>query len=509
MAGNPINLARLIPAPNHNADMKTLTPEPDVLIVGAGPTGLTLAAELALAGVYVVVLERRADQAIAGARAGGLHPRTLEMFDQRGIAQRFIAQGQQYPVVLFPGATLKTGDLPSRHAYWLGLWQENIERTLADWVAELKVPICRGVEFADFEQDDAGVTVALADGSTLRAKYLVGCDGGRSLVRKKAGIEFPGWDPSISYLIAEAAMTAEPPWGMRYGAKGTNALGKLDDKRVRAVLIEEQLRQGDAPSLEDLRAALIAAYGSDFGVHDVAWLSRFTDAVRQAASYRDRRVLLAGDAAHVHSPVGGQGLNLGVQDAMNLGWKLARVVKGICPSSLLDTYQAERHPVTARALRTTLAITALSRGDERTGALRETLSELMQLDEPRHWYAAMQSGLDVRYDLGSGHPLLGRRMPDIDLNIGGATKRLFTLLHEAKPLLVNFSDRGSLNLAPWSDHVRSIDAQYSGEWNLPAVGPVPAPGAVLIRPDGHVAWAGNSTGEGLEEALTTWAGPPA
>jgi 3-(3-hydroxy-phenyl)propionate hydroxylase len=490
--------------------MKTLTTELDVLIVGAGPTGLTLAAELALAGVYVAVLERRVDQAIAGARAGGLHPRTLEMLDQRGIVQRFVAQGQKYPVVLFPGTTLATGDLPSRHAYWLGLWQENIERTLADWVAELKVPICRGVDFADFEQNDAGVKVVLADGSTLRAKYLVGCDGGRSLVRKKAGIEFPGWDPSISYLIAEAAMTAEPPWGMRYGAKGTNALGKLDDgKRVRAVLIEEQLRQGDAPTLDDLRAALIAAFGSDFGVHDVAWLSRFTDAVRQAASYRDRRVLLAGDAAHVHSPVGGQGLNLGVQDAMNLGWKLAQVVKGTCPHSLLDTYQTERHPATARTLRTTLAITALSRGDERTGALRETLGELMQMDVPRHWYAAMQSGLDVRYDFGDGHPLLGRRVPDIDLTAGGVPQRLFSLLHEAKPLLINFDAPGSLNIAPWSDRVRSIDAQYSGAWTLPALGPVPAPGAVLIRPDGHVAWAGDSNGKGLAEALTTWFGPPA
>jgi 3-(3-hydroxy-phenyl)propionate hydroxylase len=490
--------------------MKTIATEQDVLIVGAGPTGLTLAAELALGGVSVAILERRADQTIAGARAGGLHPRTLELFDQRGIAERFIAQGQKFPVVLFPGVTLSTGDLPSRHNYWLSLWQENTERTLADWVAELKVPIHRGVEVTDVEQDDAGVKVVLADGSTVRAKYLVGCDGGRSLVRKKAGIAFPGWDASISYLIAEAAMTAEPAWGLRYGAKGTNALGKLDDgKRVRAVLIEEQLRQGDAPTLDDLRAALIAAYGTDFGVHEVAWLSRFTDAARQAASYRDRLVLLAGDAAHVHSPVGGQGLNLGVQDAMNLGWKLAQVVKGISPQALLDTYQAERHPLTARVLRTTLAITALSRGDERTGALRETLSELMQKDVPRHWYAAMQSGLDNRYDFGDGHPLLGRRMPDLDLVTGEAPQRVFTLLRAAKPLLLNFGEPGRLNIAPWSDRVRLIDAQYSGAWQLPAIGQVAAPGAVLIRPDGHVAWVGDSAGKGLPEALTTWFGSPA
>jgi 3-(3-hydroxy-phenyl)propionate hydroxylase len=487
--------------------MKTLESEHDVLIVGGGPTGLTLAAELALAGVEVAILERRADQSIAGARAGGLHPRTLEVFDQRGIVDRFVTQGQKYPVVLFPGATLSTADLQSRHHYWLGLWQENIERTLADWAAELNVSIQRGVEVTDFEQDDAGVKVLLADGRALRAQYLVGCDGGRSVVRKKAGIVFSGWNPSISYLIAEAEMTAEPAWGMRYGAKGTNALGKLDDgKRVRAVLVEEELRHGDAPTLDDLRDALISVYGTDFGVRNVAWLSRFTDAARQATSYRDRRVLLAGDAAHVHSPVGGQGLNLGVQDAVNLGWKLAQVVNGISPQSLLDTYQAERHPVTARVLKTTLAITALSRGDERTSALRETLSELMQMDVPRKWYSAMQSALDIRYELGLGHPLLGRRMPDLDLATAEGPQRVFALLREAKPVLLNFGEPGSLDVGAWSDRVRAVDAQYSGAWELPAVGSVPPPDAVLIRPDGHVAWVADSDRRGLVEALTTWFG---
>ena len=479
----------------------------DVLIVGAGPTGLTLAAELALAGVDARVLERRTTQEIAGARAGGLHPRTLEVFDQRGIVDRFLAQGQKHPVVLFPGAVLSTADLATRHPYWLGLWQENIERILADWVGELGVPIQRGVEVAGFEQDDEGVQLALADGVSLRARYLVGCDGGRSLIRKQARIEFPGWDASISYLIAEAETTEEPQWGMRYGPKGTNALGKLDDgKRVRAVLIEDQLRHGEVPTIDDLREALVAAYGTDFGVRNVAWLSRFTDAARQAASYRQGRVLLAGDAAHVHSPVGGQGLNLGVQDAMNLGWKLAQVVARTSPEALLDTYQAERHPVTARVLRNTLAITALSRGDERTGALRNTLGELMQTDVARHWYAAMQSGLDVGYDCGKGHPLLGRRMPDLELAADGS-RRLFTLLHAAKPLLLNLGEPGSLTAGRWSARVRTIDARYSGDWQLPGIGTVPAPGAVLIRPDGHVAWVGDSAGTGLSDAQTTWFGP--
>src|SRR6185369_10009397 len=225
-------------------------------------------------------------------------------------------------------------------------------------------------------------------------------DGGRSLIRKQAGIDFPGWDASLSYLIAEVAMTGEPAWGIRRDERGINALGKLEDgKRVRLVLNERHVRQGE-PTLSDLREALVAVYGSDFGVHDVTYLSRFTDAARQAASYRERRVLLAGDSAHVHSPAGGQGLNIGVQDAVNLGWKLAQVVKGTSPESLLDTYQAERHPIGARVLKTTMAATALNRGDERTKALRETMSELLKMDEPRKRYAGMMSGLDVHYDLG-------------------------------------------------------------------------------------------------------------
>lgn len=235
----------------------------------------------------------------------------------------------------------------------------------------------------------------------MRAQYLVGCDGGRSLVRRKAGIDFRGWDPDISYLIFEAEMAEEPAWGIRHGEKGIYALGKLEDgKRVRGVVTEQRLTQGGEPTLDELREALIAAYGTDFSIHDVTRLSRFTDAARQATSYREGRVLLAGDAAHVHSPAGGQGLNIGVQDAVNLGWKLARVVKGTSPESLLDTYQAERHPVGARVLKHTMAITALNRGDERTSALRETMSEVMQMDQPRKWYAAMMSGLDIHYDFG-------------------------------------------------------------------------------------------------------------
>jgi 3-(3-hydroxy-phenyl)propionate hydroxylase len=482
-----------------------------VVIAGGGPTGLMLAAELALARVDVAIVERRASQDLEGSRAGGLHSRTIEVLDQRGIAERFLSQGKVMQVAGFAMVPLDISDFPTRHNYGLALWQDRIERILAAWVDELAVPIYRGLEVTGFAQDDTGVDVELSDGRSFRATYLVGCDGGRSLIRKNAGIDFPGWDPSVSYMIAEAKMTAEPEWGIRRGDRGNNAIGKLDDgKRARMLFVEPQVRQGDepAPTLADLREALIAVYGTDYGVHDVTWLSRFTDATRQAASYRDSRVLLAGDAAHVHAPAGGQGLNIGVQDAVNLGWKLAQVVHGTSPESLLDTYQAERHPIGARVLRTTMAATALSRGDERTNALRETMSELLKLDEPRKRFAAMMSGLDVCYDLGAGHPLLGRRMPDLDLVTENGPRRVFTLLHEARPVLLNLGEPGALDIAPWANRVQLIDARYAGVWELPVLGAVAAPRAVLIRPDGHVAWVGDGTDHGLREALTDWFGPP-
>ena len=468
-----------------------------------------LAGELALARVVVAIVERRASQDLAGSRAGGLHSRTIEVLDQRGIADRFLSQGRVMQVGGFAMIPLDISDFPTRHNYGLALWQESIERILAAWVGELKVPIHRGREVTGFAQDDNGVDVELRDGRSLRATYLVGCDGGRSLIRKKAGIDFPGWDPSISYLIAEVAMTEEPAWGIRRDERGINALGKLEDgKRVRVVLNEPHVRQGDEPTLDDLRAALIAVYGTDFGVHNVTYLSRFTDAARQAASYRERRVLLAGDSAHVHSPAGGQGLNIGVQDAVNLGWKLAQVVNGRSPESLLDTYQAERHPIGARVLKSTMAQTALNRGDERMKALWETMSELLKMDEPRKRYAGMMSGLDIHYDVGSGHPLLGRRMPDLDLVTESGPRRVFALLHDARPVLLNLGEPGALDITPWADRVQRVDARYAGVWDLPVLGAVAAPTAVLIRPDGHVAWVGDGTDQGLRDALTTWFGPP-
>jgi 3-(3-hydroxy-phenyl)propionate hydroxylase len=491
-----------------------------VVIAGGGPTGLMLAGELALAGVDVVIVERRPSQDLAGSRAGGLHSRTIEVLDQRGIADRFLAEGQVAQVAGFASVRLDISDFPTRHNYGLGLWQNHIERILAGWVRELGVPIHYGSEVTGFAQDDTGVDVELSDSRSLRAEYLVGCDGGRSLVRKAAGIDFPGWDPTTSSLIAQVEMTEEPELGIRRTATGVHALGKVKYEirdgavvyekggTVGVMLTESQVGTSE-PTLRDLSEGLIAVYGTDYGIHSPTWISRFTDTTRQAAAYRKGRVLLAGDAAHVHSPVGGQGLNTGVQDAVNLGWKLAQVVKRTSPESLLDTYHAERHPVAARVLRNTMAQVALMRVDDRIEALRDSVSELLSMDEPRKRFAAMMSGLGIRYDLGEGHPLLGRRMPDLDLVTANGPVRVFTLLHHARPVLLNFGEPGGVAIAPWRDRVQVIDAECAGPWELPAIGPVAAPTAVLIRPDGYVAWVGDQTQVGLADALTTWFGPPA
>ena len=352
-------------------------------------------------------------------------------------------------------------DFPTRHPYTLAIFQNGIERILADWVAELRVRIHHGREVTGFAQD-AGVDVELSGGESLRAQYLVGCDGGRSLIRKAAGIEFPGWDPTRSNLIAEVELTEEPPTGVRHDAAGVHGLHRLaDGKTLRVVTTEQQVGAGGEPTLRDLSEALIAVYGTDFGIHNPTWISRFTDMTRQAAAYRAGRVLLAGDAAHVHYPAGGQGLSLGVQDAVNLGWKLAQVVDGTSPESLLDTYHEERHPVAARALRYTMAQTALQRHDERMKALVEVIAEVANLDEPRKRLAGLISGLDIHYDLGEGHPLLGRRMPDLDLVTADGPLRVFELLHDARPLLLNLGEPGRLDIAPWADRVRLIDASHT------------------------------------------------
>jgi 3-(3-hydroxy-phenyl)propionate hydroxylase len=492
-----------------------------VVIVGAGPTGLMLAGELALAGIDVAIVERRPDQALGGSRALGLSARTLEILDQRGLVGRFLAEGQTAQVAGFAVTRLDISDFPTRHNYGLALRQKHVERILAGWVSELAVPVYRSVDFTSFAQDKSGVTATFSDGTSLRTSYLVGCDGGRSVVRKAARIEFPGWDATTSNILAEAEMAEEPPMGIHRTALGLHAFGREkyeihDGKIVYAdegpieVMVTEKITGATVdPTPADLSEALVAACGTDYGIHDVTWISRFTDMSRQAAAYRTGRILVAGDAAHVHSPVGGQGLNTGVQDAVNLGWKLAQVVKGISSEDLLDTYHAERHPVAARVLRATMAQVALQRTDDRTDALREIVLELLGMEEPRRRVAAEMSGLGIHYDLGEGHPLLGRRMPDLDLIRIDGPLRVFALLHDARPVLLNFGEPGGFDIAPWRDRVQLIDAKFDGVLELPVLGAVPLPAAVLIRPDGYVAWVGDSSGPGVVDALSTWFGPPA
>jgi 3-(3-hydroxy-phenyl)propionate hydroxylase len=475
-----------------------------VVIAGGGPTGLMLAAELTLAGIDVVIVERRASQDLDGSRAGGLHSRTIEVLDQRGVAERFVSAGQEHRFVGYAGTFLDISDFPTRHNYLLALWQSDFERILAEWVEELEVPILRSCEVVGFAQDDTGVDVELSSDISLRAEYLVGCDGGRSLIRKTAGIDFAGWDPTTSHLIAEVEMDEEPEIGMRPEGGGIGPVNRAEGGGpYRVVLLEQHLDHANEPTLQYLSDALIAAYGTDYGVHSPTWISRFTDMTRQAASYREGRVLLAGDAAHVHGPQGGQGLNTGVQDAVNLGWKLAQVVDKISTESLLDTYHAERHPVGARVLRNTMAQVALARTDERSQALRHTMLELLSMDEPRQRIAGMISGLDIHYDLGEGHPLVGRRMPDLEVRTAEGPTRVFSLLHDARPVLLDLGEPGGFDISPWP-RVRLVDADHAGVWELPVVGEVAAPPAVLIRPDGHVAWAGELTDPELPRALATW-----
>jgi 3-(3-hydroxy-phenyl)propionate hydroxylase len=481
-----------------------------VVIAGGGPTGMMLASELALARVDVVIVERRASQDLAGSRAGGLLSRTIEVLDQRGVADRFLVEGQAMQGQGFAGISLDISDFPTRHNYALALWQRDFERILADWVVgELKVPIRRGCEVVGFAQDESGVDVELSGDTMLRAEYLAGCDGGRSLVRKAAGIEFAGWDATTTFVIAEVEMREQPQIGIRPEGGGIGPVNwPQGGGPYRVVLKKQQVEHISGPTMEDLREALIAAYGTDYGAHSPTWISRFTDMTRQAVSYREGRVLLAGDAAHVHSPHGGQGLNTGVQDAVNLGWKLAQVVNGTSSESLLDTYHAERHPVGARVLHNVMAQVALSTHDDRHQALRDIMGELLTMDEPRRRIAGMLTALDIHYDLGEGHPLLGRRMPDLDLVTVNGPLRVFTLLHDARPVLLNLGELGGFDIGPWADRVQLIDAEYAGAWELPILGAVPAPTAVLVRPDGYVAWVGDRTGLGLADALIMWFGPP-
>lgn len=480
----------------------------DVIVVGSGPTGMMLGAELVLAGVDVVILERRLTPDLVSSRAGGFHSRTIEIFDQRGIAERFLSAGQTGQTARFGTSTLDISDFPTRHPYGLGLWQNLMEPIMREWIEELGVRVESGRDVTSLSQDEKGVHLELASGEVMRAKYVVGADGGRSTVRKAAGIDFPGWPATRSTLIAETELADEPPAGVRYDERGAHGLGLMADGRTyRIVTAERQLGSAGEATMADLSASLTAVFGTDFGAHNPRWLSRFTDATRQAADYRSGRVLLAGDAAHIHYPAGGQGIGLGIQDAVNLGWKLAQVVGGISPDTLLDTYNTERHPPGARALAHSMAQTALQRHDPQTVALTETVDSLMAMDGPRRQIAALIHGLDIAYDLGVGHPLLGRRMPDLDLETSGGSARVYEFLREARPLLLVLDDdewQFSVAASSSADRVQIVHATFDGHWELPVIGRVPAPSAVLVRPDGHVAWVGEGNDDGLQEALGFW-----
>ncbi|MFE3093566.1 FAD-dependent monooxygenase [Streptomyces sp. NPDC059248] len=496
----------------------------DVVIAGAGPTGLMLACELRLAGADVVIAERlprRSDET----RAGGLHSRTLEVLDQRGVLDRFLAAGELQPVGHFSGLYLEFDPSESRHPYPLMILQPAVERLLAEWAVELGVRIHRSAEVTGVRRDGDGVTVELGTAGTapavLRARYLVGCDGGRSTVRKLAGIDFPGTPATMTALIGDVELPDLPEeyiWGRRVAAGNFSAIAF--EPGWHRVITSEYDRVADGPgpvTFEQLRQSLIRLAGTDYGMRAPRWISRFNDAARQAARYRAGRVLLAGDAAHTHFPAGGQGLNLGVQDAVNLGWKLGAVVRGRAPETLLDSYHTERHPVAEAVLHNTRAQSALGRPGPQTEALRDVFASMMVFDDVNGYLRTMLTALDIRYPVGGGHVLAGRRVPDAGLKTPDGTARVYELLAGARGVLLDL--RGGAGAAAavrgWADRIDPVEARAAdGDWSVPGVGAVPAPAALLIRPDGHIAWACDGDGDGdgiggpaLLAALTTWFGP--
>ena len=469
----------------------------DVIVVGGGPTGVMLAGELRLHGVHALVLEKEAEPT-GHVRALGLHVRSIEVMDQRGLLERFLALGKQYAVGgFFAGITKAWPDrLDTAHSYILGIPQNITERLLTEHAIELGTEIRRGCELVGLSQDDHGVTAELADGKRLRSRYLVGCDGGRSTVRKLLGIGFPGEPARAQWLLGEMEVAVSPEslaaavaevrkTHLVFGAEPSG------DGLYRVLVPAEGVAEDRTvpPTLDELKQRLRVFAGTDFGVHSPRWLSRFGDATRLAERYRTGRVLLAGDAAHIHPPMGGQGLNLGIQDAFNLGWKLAAEVDGWAPEGLLDSYHTERHPVAAAVLDNTRAQAELLSSEPGAQAVRRLLSELMDFEDVNRYLIEKITAIGVRYDLGEGHELLGRRMRDVGLKQG----RLYELMHGGRGLLLD--QTGRLSVAGWADRVDHV-IDVSEELDVPAA---------LLRPDGHVAWVGEDQQDLLSQ-LPRWFG---
>ena len=470
----------------------------DVIVSGGGPTGMMLASELRLHKVDVLVLEKDAEPNKA-VRSLGLHPRSIEIMDQRGLLERFLAQGRQYPGTAGRFAGIDTGrpaPLDTAHNYVLGIPQPATDRLLAERAAELSAQIRRGAEVAGLAQDRDGVDVELTDGTRLRSRWLVGCDGGRSLVRRMLGVGFPGEPAQTEWLLGEVEVTTPPDELAEVADRARKAnkgfgIGPAEGGLYRAVVPAAAVAEDRAipPALEEFRTQLRVYAGTDFGAHSPRSLTRFSDATRLAEQYRVGRVFLAGDAAHVHPPLGGQGLNLGIQDAFNLGWKLAAEVNGWAPAGLLDSYFTERHPVAEEVLTLTRAQSELISPGPGPQAVRRLLTELMDLPDVSQFLAEKVTGIGIRYDFGEGPELLGRRLRDVPLSHG----RLYELTHQGRGLLLDAG--GKLSLAGWTDridHVTEAGAELGGS-------------AMLLRPDGHVAWLGDNQ-EDLMRHLPTWFG---
>ncbi|QIS13609.1 FAD-dependent monooxygenase [Nocardia arthritidis] len=493
-----------------------------VVVAGAGPTGLMLAAELRLAGIDVVVVEQRQAGTVGESRAPGINARSMEIFTQRGLAGEFLGRGRALPGVLFSGIPMAPHQLDPDWPAALILPQHETERILAARAAEAGARFLWSTAVTGLHQDDTGVTVSLDGHAALRADYLVGCDGGHSAVRKLCVIPFPGDEPVGHWLVGDVHLDSPPD---RAGVFGRNErIGTYQISRAESGWYRVSLMRTTPPAdrtapvtLDELRAVMIDGLGTDHGLREARWLSRFSDGFRQAAHYRRGRVFLAGDAAHIHSPIGGQGLNLGIQDAVNLGWKLGAVLDGSAPDALLDTYHEERHPIAATVLQVTKAQTGLIKPGAQMDALRAVVADMLAEPAICLRLSGLLSGLDVRYPLGDAHPLLGRRMPNLTLTTDRGDTDLFSLLHPARPLLIDLGADGLRDMAiPWANRVHYIAARLAparpgSHWRVPVFGEIPAVDAAFIRPDGHVAWVHPATEpvdhHALTAALTRWLGP--